>query len=96
MGAGAMRSFQQATSLHQMPVNLIGVAISTAFFPKMTEKIGEGKNEEFLATFRVALRTIIWISLPVAAIAYFARGYVVSFIKNGGDPLIASVLGLSV
>ena len=93
MGAGAKRSFQQATSLHQMPVNLIGVAISTAFFPKMTEKIGEGKNEEFLATFRVALRTIIWISLPVAAIAYFARGYVVSFIKNGGDPLIASVLG---
>lgn len=93
MGAGAMRSFQQATSLHQMPVNLIGVAISTAFFPKMTENVGEGKDDEFLATFRVALRTIIWISLPVALISYFARGYVVSFIKNGGDALIASVLG---
>ena len=92
MGAGAMRSFQQATSLHQMPVNLIGVAISTAFFPKMTEDLGEGKEEEYLATFRVALRTIIWISLPVAVIAYFARGYIVSFIKNGGDQLIASVL----
>ena len=93
MGAGAMRSYQQATNLHQMPVNLIGVAISTAFFPKMTEDLGEGKEDEYLATFRVALRTIIWISLPVAIIAFFARGYVVSFIKNGGDPLIASVLG---
>lgn len=92
MGAGAMRSFQQATSLHQMPVNLIGVAISTAFFPKMTEDLGEGKEEEYLATFRTALRAIIWISLPVAVIAYFGRGYVTSFIKNGGDPLIASVL----
>ncbi len=92
MGAGAMRSFQQATSLHQMPVNLIGVAISTAFFPKMTEDLGEGKEEEYNATFRSALRTIIWISLPVAVIAFFARGYVVSFIKNGGDSLIASVL----
>lgn len=92
MGAGAMRSYQQATSLHQMPVNLIGVAISTAFFPKMTEDIGEGKENEFYATFRAGLRAIIWISLPVAAIAYFARGYVVSFIKNGGDSLIASVL----
>ncbi len=92
MGAGAMRSFQQATSLHQMPVNLIGVAISTAFFPKMTEDLGEGKEEEFYATFRAALRTIIWISLPVAIIAFFARGYVVSFIKNGGDSLIASIL----
>lgn len=93
MGAGAMRSYQQATSLHQMPVNLIGVAISTAFFPKMTENVGEGKDEEFLATFRTALRTIIWISLPVAIVSYFARGYVTSFIKNGGDALIASVLG---
>ena len=92
MGAGAMRSYQQATSLHQMPVNLIGVAISTAFFPKMTEDIGEGKESEFYATFRAGLRTIIWISLPVATVAYFARGYVVSFIKNGGDSLIASVL----
>lgn len=93
MGAGAMRSYQQATSLHQMPVNLIGVAISTAFFPQMTEQLGEGKEDEYYATFRSALRTIIWISLPVAVIAFFARGYVVSFIKNGGDPLIASVLG---
>ena len=93
MGAGAMRSYQQATSLHQMPVNLIGVAISTAFFPQMTEQLGEGKEDEYYATFRAALRSIIWISLPVAVIAFFARGYVVSFIKNGGDTLIASVLG---
>ena len=93
MGAGALRSFQQATNLHQMPVNLIGVAISTAFFPQMTEEVGEGKDEQFNKTFRKALRMITWISLPVAIIAYFTRGYVVSFIKNGGDPVIASVLG---
>jgi len=93
MGAGALRSYQQANTLHQMPVNLIGVAISTAFFPKMTEETGEGNEEEFNNTFRKALRMIVFISLPVAAIAYFARGYVVNFIKNGGDPIIASVLG---
>ena len=93
MGAGALRSFQQATSLHQMPINLIGVAISTAFFPKLTEELGEGKDEKFRDTFRSALRTIIWISFPVATIAFFARGYVVNFIKNGGDPLISSILG---
>lgn len=92
MGAGALRSFQQATNLHQMPINLIGVAISTAFFPQLTEELGEGNNQAFNNTLRTALRTIIWISLPVAVIAFFARGYVVSFIKNGGDQLIASVL----
>lgn len=92
MGAGALRSFQQASSLSQMPVNLIGVAISTAFFPQLTEEAGEGNDEKFHETFRSALSTIIWIAMPICAIAFFARGYVVSFIKNGGDQLIASVL----
>ncbi|MBQ9172057.1 murein biosynthesis integral membrane protein MurJ [Candidatus Saccharibacteria bacterium] len=97
MGAGAVRSFNQASSLHQMPVNLIGVAISTAFFPKLTEELGTGDDNEFFNTFRKALRMIIWISLPVAAIAFFTRGYVVSFISNIGNNdsngTIASVLG---
>ena len=96
MGAGAVRSFNQASSLHQMPVNLIGVAISTAFFPKLTEELGNGDKREFNNTFRQALRTIIWISLPVSVIAFFGRGYVTSFISNIGNNdsngTIASIL----
>ena len=97
MGAGAVRSFNQATSLHQMPINLIGVAISTAFFPKLTEELGTGEKSEFYNTFRQALRTIVWISLPIAVITFFTRGYVTSFISNIGNNdqngTIASVLG---
>lgn len=93
MGAGALRSYNQAYSLSQMPVNLIGVAISTAFFPKLTAELGEGQEAKFRQTFRTALSTIIWIALPISVVAFFARGYVVSFIKNGGDPIISSVLG---
>lgn len=92
MGAGALRSYQQASNLSTMPVNLIGVAISTAFFPQLTEEVGAGKEAKFRQTFRTALSTIIWISMPIATIAFFARGYVVSFVKNGGDQLIASIL----
>ena len=92
MGAGALRSYQQAYNLSTMPVNLIGVAISTAFFPQLTQEVGEGEETKFEHTFRTALSTIIWIALPVSIIAFFARGYVVSFIKNGGDPTIASIL----
>ncbi len=97
MGAGAVRSFNQASSLHQMPVNLIGVAISTAFFPKLTEELGNGDKKEFNQTFRQALRTIVWIALPVSIIAFFTRGYVTSFISNIGNNesngTIASILG---
>ena len=97
MGPGAVRSFDQATTLHTVPVSLIGVAISTAFFPKLTEELGEGNKKEFYNTFRQALRTITWIALPVAAIAFFGRGYVVSFISNIGNNdsngTMASILG---
>lgn len=97
MGAGAVRSFNQASSLHQMPVNLIGVAISTAFFPKLTEELGSGDKDEFYETFRKALRMIIWIAMPVAVVAFFTRGYVTSFISNIGNNnqngTIASILG---
>lgn len=98
MGAGAVRSFNQASALHQMPVNLVGVAISTAFFPKLTEDLSSGDdNKEFNSTFRQALRMIVWIALPVSIIAFFTRGYVTSFISNIGNNdsngTIASVLG---
>lgn len=97
MGAGAVRAYDQATTLHTVPVSLIGVAISTAFFPKLTEELGSGDQREFYNTFRKALRMIIWIALPVAMIAFFARGYVVSFISNIGNNdsngAIVSVLG---
>ena len=93
MGAGVLRSFQQANTLHQMPVSLIGVAISTAFFPQLTEELGRGDKVKFQDSFRTALRMIIWIALPVSLIAFFARGYIVNFIMNGGDMLIATILG---
>ena len=97
MGVGAVRSFNQATTLHQVPISLIGVAISTAFFPKLTEELGSGDKNEFYKTFRQALRTIIWIALPVTVVAFFGRGYITSFISNIGNNdsngTISSILG---
>ena len=93
MGEQSIRAFQQASSLRGMPVNLIGVAISTAFYPKLSDEAGKNDEESFRNTLRSALSSIIWISLPVSIVAFFIRGYVVFFIKNGGDAKIASVLG---
>jgi putative peptidoglycan lipid II flippase len=93
MGEQSIRAFQQANSLQAMPVNLIGVAISTAFFAQLSQDAARKDREAFMNTFRRAYRAILWIALPVAVVAFFARGYVVNFIKNGGDPKIASILG---
>jgi putative peptidoglycan lipid II flippase len=93
MGEGTMRSFQQASTLSLMPVSLIGVAISNAAFPRMTERLGEGRPDLFRQELRTVLRWIIWLALPVAVITFFTRGYIVAFIKNGGNYLIAGLLG---
>jgi putative peptidoglycan lipid II flippase len=93
MAAGTVRAYQQATTLHMVPINLIGVAISTAAFPKMTERLSQGRPDLFKKELQTVLRIIIWLALPVATIAFFARGYLVNFIKNGGDTLMAGLLG---
>jgi putative peptidoglycan lipid II flippase len=93
MVAGTVRSYQQATTLHLAPINLIGVAISTAAFPKMTERLSQGRPDLFKTELQSVLRVIIWLALPVAMITFFSRGYLVNFIFNGGDSLIAGLLG---
>jgi putative peptidoglycan lipid II flippase len=93
MVSGTIRAYNQALTLHMMPINLIGVAISTAAFPSLTERLGEGRKDLFIHELRGTIRVIIWIILPIATIAFFARGYIVNFIKEGGDPLMANLLG---
>lgn len=94
MGQGTIRAYNQASTLYSMPINLIGVAISTAAFPQMTERIGQGRPDLFARELRSILRVIVWISMPVAAIAFFARGYVVSIISRGSDQLIVDLFGI--
>ena len=92
--AGAIRAYQQATTLHMMPINLIGVAISSAAFPKMTERLSQGRPDLFRKELQTILRVIIWIAMPVAAITYFARGYIVSILFVGGQPIVAGLLAI--
>ena len=94
MAAGTVRQLQQATTLASMPVSLVGVAISTAFFPKLSREINEEDGDAFNHSLRTALRLVIWLILPIAIVAFFARGYVAAFIVNGGNAMIAGLLGV--
>lgn len=94
MTAGSIRAYQQASNLSYVPTSLIGVAISTAAFPKMAERLGQGRPDLFKKELQAVLRVIIWLTLPVTVIAFFGRGYLVNFIKNGGDVLMSGILGI--
>lgn len=94
LGEGIVTAYQRATTLHMMPITLIGVAISTAAFPKMTERLGQGRPDLFKSELQSVLRVIIWLSLPAAIIVFLCRGYIVFFITNRGETTIASILGV--
>lgn len=94
LAPGAITAYQVATTLHLVPITLIGVAISTAAFPKMTERIAQGRPDLFKKELQTMLRVIIWLALPIAVIAFLGRGYIVSFIRVGGAPEIAGILGV--
>lgn len=94
LGHGAISAYQLATTLYLLPINLIGVAISTAAFPKMTQRIALHQIDQFRKELQAVLRVIIWLALPVAAVVFLLRGYIVAFVKVGGAPEIADVLGI--
>lgn len=91
---GSISMYNAATTLHMVPINLIGVAISTAAFPKMTERLAQGRKDLFRKELQAVLRVIIWLALPITAIAFLGRGYIVSFVKVGGSNEIAGILSV--
>lgn len=93
MAPGTIAAYNTASTLHMAPINLIGVAISTAAFPKMTERLNEGRMDLFKKELQAVLRVIIWLALPVATITYFTRGYIINFVYSLGDALMAGLLG---
>jgi len=60
----------------------------------MTERLGQGRPDLFRKELQSILRVIIWLALPAVVIVFLCRGYLVFFIKNGGESTIAAILGV--
>lgn len=94
LGSGVVTHYNSAYILQTAPIMLIGAAISTAAFPRLTARLSQGRSDLFRSDFLRILRFIIWISIPVVIIAYLCRGYLARLIFTQGSPAIASIFGL--
>jgi peptidoglycan biosynthesis protein MviN/MurJ (putative lipid II flippase) len=72
---------------------LIGTAISTAAFPRLNQRLSQGRPDLFRKDFLMILRAMIWITLPIIIIAYFTRGYLARMIFTSNAPDIALIFG---
>lgn len=93
LGDGVVSSYENAFVLHTAPVLLIGSAISTAAFPRLTERLAQGRPDLFRKDFIGVLRVLMWMSMPVVVLVYFCRGYLARIIFTEGAPEIALILG---
>jgi putative peptidoglycan lipid II flippase len=94
MVQGTVRAYNGAMTLSMAPVTLVGVAISTAAFPQMTERLSQGRPDLFRTELQAIIRVIVWLSLPIATIAYFTQDFISTFLFSKGAPIVASTLGI--
>jgi putative peptidoglycan lipid II flippase len=93
LGDGFLSYYENAYTLHTAPTLLIGTAISTAAFPRLTERMSQGRPDLFRKEFLQILRGMIWIAVPVVLVSYFARAYLARLIFTRNSPEIAVIFG---
>lgn len=93
LGRGFITYYENAYTLHLVPILLIGTTIATAAFPRLNERLAQGRPDLFRRDFLMVLRAMIWIILPVAVVAYFGRAYFARLIYKNIAPEIAVILG---
>ena len=93
LGPGNVSYYNNAYTLMTAPVLLIGTAISTAIFPRLNNRLSHGRPDLFRKDFLRILRLIIWITMPMVVICFFARGYLARLIFSQNSPQIALVFG---
>jgi putative peptidoglycan lipid II flippase len=93
LGEGNISYYSNAYILQTAPIILIGTAISTAAFPRLTNRLAQGRPDLFRRDFLMVLRAMIWITLPVVVLCYFCRGYLARLIFAQDAPQIALIFG---
>ncbi len=90
---GSVSWYENALILHSAPIMLIGNSISTAAFPRLTEKLAQGRVDLFRKEYVRVTQTIIWIALPVVIVTFFTRAYLARIIFARSSKEIAMIFG---
>lgn len=93
LGTGPVSYYNFALTLMNVPVMLVGNSIAIAAFPRLTERLSQNRPDLFKRDFLRILRAMIWMSMPIVVISYFARGYLARLIFGGASPQVALIFG---
>lgn len=88
----AVTNFENALLLYNAPISLIGWAVGTAAFPHFAKRMAQGRADLLKREFLVVLRMMIWLTIPVVIVSFFARDYLARIISPRDSNEIALIL----
>lgn len=100
MAVGSVSVLQFAFNLQSVPLAIIGVSYSVAAFPTLATLFSKGQRDGFRTHITVALKHIIFWSVPAVALLIVLRAHVVRIILGTGafdwndTRLTAAVFGM--
>ena len=83
LAEGSVTALTYGWMIQQVPETLIGTAIGTALLPTLSELVAREERLEFKRTIERAIRVLMAVTIPVAAVAAFSL-----------EPLLSLVFGL--
>jgi len=84
LGAGAISAYTIAFSLLQIPIGVIGIPFGIVLFPSLAGELALGRTASYLALITRALRVLVFVMLPITALAMVLRGQTVELLLGYG------------
>jgi putative peptidoglycan lipid II flippase len=83
-GQHSLAWMQNATTLRELPLGLISMAISAAVLPRLSQNIASGDTAQYRQTLGYVLRLVILLTVPAAVgLAIFAKPLVQILFQRG-------------
>jgi putative peptidoglycan lipid II flippase len=85
MSVGSVAIFNLSINLQSVPLSIVGVSYSLAAFPTLARLYQDQKHKEFLSHITVALRHIIFWSIPISIYFIVLRAQIIRVILGSGN-----------
>jgi putative peptidoglycan lipid II flippase len=84
LGAGALSALNYAWLLMLLPQGIIAQGIATVVFPTFSAQTAAGHTDAFRRTFERALRVVVFLAAPSAALLFVLRRPTISILLERG------------
>lgn len=84
MAAGSITVFNVANNMQFVPISMVGIAVATAVFPKLSQHASASEHNEFRERLSSTLRNMALVIVPLCVIGYFLAPWAIRLIYGIG------------